>query len=221
MVLLTACGPTAVNIASQPTVPPTVAPTPTDTPVPTDTPTSIPAFPAIGEWLNNTTYANIAFVLDLQQTNSTTNVASLTTISYACEVYDSNDTTNFYKPVVNTDTETASDQINGSDISLSADVHYIESQYGYPKTVYGMQFSGMINADGSLSLASSQGGYTITCFNKQLMQPLSNRQSIAKNHARTRANERKKHEKDILVHTTQGRNRICPADPFLCHCGKC
>lgn len=149
MLLFTACGPVTAS-----TVNPFV--TPTDTP--TDTPTSIPA--VTGEWLNSTTYTNLAFVLDIQQTNSTTNVASLTTISYACEVYGSNDTTNLYKPVVNTDSEIASDTIAGSDIRLSADVHYIESQYGYPKTVYGMQFSGIINVDGSLSLASSQWGVT-------------------------------------------------------------
>jgi hypothetical protein len=47
----------------------------------------------------------------------------------------------------------ASDTITGSDISLTANVAYFSNGI---KIIYGMNFVGTINSDGSLSLASSQ-----------------------------------------------------------------
>src|SRR5438105_4923994 len=91
LLLLTACGANSQANKAAPTPTPTAAPTQTPMPTPKATDTSMPiaALPPVGEWLDSTTYGSVSFVLDIQKVNSTTNVASVTTVSYAC-VHDYN-----------------------------------------------------------------------------------------------------------------------------------
>jgi len=153
LMLLTACGANSQASQATPSPMPTATATPPPTPYPTDTPTPIPSLPPVGEWLDSTTYGNVAFVLDIQKVNSTTNVASMTTVSYAC-VTDYSIDGYPSKVKLYTDTESASDSINGSDISVSVSIHYRSWATGNIVSNY-MQFAGTINHDQSISMASS------------------------------------------------------------------
>jgi hypothetical protein len=86
-------------------------------------------FPSMGEWEYLAPYSltnhDFALVLDIQQTNSTSNVASLTSIVGKCGItnYDQyGDPIRLLQPY--TEVVSAADTINRTDITVTASIAY-------------------------------------------------------------------------------------------------
>jgi hypothetical protein len=165
LLALASCGIPGTNnsaVAPTPTTAP-ATPAPTTAPV-TATPTTtapVATFPPIGEWQYiapwNLTQDDWALVLDIQQANSTTNVATMTSIVGQClSHYDqqAGHVVTVSQPQVLV--RSAGDSITGTDITVTAPVSYLvivgRSGGLIPLTA---TFAGTINPDGSLALVSS------------------------------------------------------------------
>ena len=118
--------------------------------------TPAPTIPTTGEWTAPAPTVNVTFVLAWQESNNSTIVAALDTISYVCESstdYSSGTPLTTVSAKVYESIAPANVTISGNAVYLSAYVQYVTRTHTWH--YFYMTFAGEINNDGSLSLVSS------------------------------------------------------------------